>query len=90
MDACIEKTVDQTQKMFKTLIRIERVVQGVSGKFIFFKVPGWNHQAIFIRPLDVLPEDIRSLVKPIYRLHAYANIGAEHKKDIHFEDWGCD
>jgi hypothetical protein len=77
--------VRQDRKPYRTLIRIETIGNESGESVIDAVIPSWNpHRAVRF-PLSLLNEEIRQQVKPLTRLIASVNIGADRSEDLFFD-----
>jgi hypothetical protein len=87
---CIQEFRDNPvpgRKPWRTLIRVESVDTELLPALFYVAVSGWDSKEIIRLPLDLIPKDQRSLIKPDYRFFAQVNKGAERPETLFFSDF---
>jgi hypothetical protein len=76
----------QSRSPHRTLIRIVES-DAEDTKSFFLQVPAWSSEVIRYRYADV-PAGLVEEIRPGFRTHVVANIGAEAFEDVYLTDWG--
>jgi hypothetical protein len=86
--ACAEfsGTFLQARSPHRTLVRIVESDADDSKSF-FLQVPAWSTEVIRYRYEDV-PQALVKSIRPGFRTHVMANIGAEAFEDVYLTEWG--
>ncbi len=74
-----------TRKPWRTMLRVEDVIQTSNQVDVYVFVPGWNSDEAIKLSLAMFPEQLRQHVLPNERLFAVVNVGAENQEDLYFE-----
>ena len=56
-------------------------------KHFWFQVPAWEHSALLRMRAEDIPETVRTMLQPDFRLFAQINLGAERSEDLYFDSW---
>lgn len=57
------------------------------AKHFWFQVPAWEHSALLRMRAEDIPETVRTMLQPDFRLFAQINLGAERSEDLYFDSW---
>ncbi len=76
-----------SRKPWRTLVRVESVATDLKPKLFYVAVSGWDSKEIVRLPLDLIPKNRRSAIKPGYRFYAHVNKGAERPEALFFSDF---
>jgi hypothetical protein len=75
------------RRPWRTLVRIEDIIQDPTGEHFYFFVPAWDAHTGFRLPLSSLPLALPKPLKRPHRVHAYVNLGAESAEELFFDGW---
>lgn len=76
-----------TRRPRRAIVLVEEVRESPTGKQVVAFVPQWNPNEAVSFPLELIPEDLHSLVEPNATLLAAVNIDAESGDDLYFDEF---
>ncbi|MGA2989586.1 MAG: hypothetical protein ABSD88_03845 [Candidatus Korobacteraceae bacterium] len=76
-----------SRRAWRTLLRVESVEVGSKPALFYVAIPGWDSKEIIRLPLDLIPYQRRTLLKPGFRFFASVNKGAEQPEALFFTNF---
>ncbi len=77
--------IPEKREPFRTIMTIARVEVQATRQMVRVKIGQWNPDAEISFPLDMIPDHMRSEIKPDKLLIAQVNLDAERVEDLYFD-----
>jgi len=76
-----------SRKPWRTLIRVEELLEDVKPLTLNVVLPGWSSNERVRIPLDIFPSQFRQQIMADTRFHAMVNLGAEDPNELFFDEF---
>ena len=93
LEYCIRELNNEflpSRRPWRTLVRVEEVDKEMAPPMFFVVLSGWHSSDKIRLPLNIMPSELQSRIKPGVRLHAQVNKGAESQDNLYFESFEFD
>jgi hypothetical protein len=79
--------VPADRRPWRTLIRVEDVVEEAGTPALRVVIPGWDPNQTVTMPASMVPDDIRGTIQPGGYMFAKVNVGAVRSEDLFFKEF---